>query len=168
MTTSTGTVKKRPHLGEAIAGLLVGAVGIYMVSTAHLISNIGGSPVGPRFFPYVVGGLLAITGLGIALSALRGNQAEAEGGEDVDASVDTDWKTLGSILAVFAVYVVLIQPVGYLLMTIFLFGSVAWILGAKRWRGLITVSLLVPFISYIFFTRVLGIYIPNGILEAII
>lgn len=168
MTSQLHETKNRPNLGEVVAGLVVAAVGIYMVSTAHTITNIGGSPIGPRFFPYAVGGLLAVTGLGIAASALRGHRAVSEGGEDVDGSVSTDWKTLGSIIGAFALFALLIQPVGYLLTTIFLFGSVAWILGARRWRGLVAVSFLVPLISYIFFTRVLGIYIPNGILEAII
>ena len=168
MTSKLRDFKNKPNSGEALAGLVVAAVGIYMVTTAHTITNIGGSPIGPRFFPYAVGGLLAVTGLGIAVSALRGYRAPSEGGEDVDDTVSTDWKTLGTIIGAFTLFALLIQPVGYLLTTIFLFGSVAWILGARRWRGLVAVSLLVPFISYIFFTRVLGIYIPNGILEAII
>lgn len=158
----------RINVGEVTAAIVVAAVGIYMVSTAHTIANIGNDQVGPRVFPYLVGGLLVITGIGIAISAMRGFHAEPEGGEDIDASASTDWKTLLLIASIFVAYIVLIQPIGYLLMTMFLFGSIAWTLGAKRWRGLLLTTVLVPFISYLFFTRVLGIYIPNGILEAVI
>ncbi|WP_035768571.1 tripartite tricarboxylate transporter TctB family protein [Arthrobacter castelli] len=159
---------RRVHVGEALAGLILAAAGVSMVVATGDITVVGNNQVGPRFFPYLVGGLLLLTGVGIAVSAARGHQGESEAGEDVDASKHTDWKTLGFIIAIFLAYIFLIQPVGYLLMTIFLFGGMAWILGARRWRGLITVSVVVPFLSYLFFTRVLGIYIPNGILEAVI
>lgn len=149
------------------AGLVV--LGIYLLLSARGISVPAGEhSIGPRFFPYVVGGVLVVVGLWLVVAVLRGDRAEAEAGEDVDDQASTDWRTLGVIAAVLAGYVVLVQPLGYLLATIGLFAGMAWSLGARSWRSLVLVSLLVPFATYLLFTRALGIYLPNGLLASVI
>lgn len=154
--------------GELIGGVVVVASGVYLIVAARGIHIVGTNLTGPRFFPYVVGAILVIAGVGVAISAAQGKKGESEGGEDVDASKSTDWKTLGFIAGLLLLYLLLVRPIGYLLMTMALFGGIAWILGARRWRPLVATSIMVPLVAYLFFTRVLGIYIPNGILEAVI
>ena len=48
------------------------------------------------------------------------------------------------------------------------FGGNAFTLGARRPRSLILATLLVPLATFLIFTRLLGIYLPNGVLQAVI
>ena len=48
------------------------------------------------------------------------------------------------------------------------FGGTAFALGARRPRSLVLTTLLVPLATFLIFTRLLGIYLPNGVLEAVI
>jgi hypothetical protein len=48
------------------------------------------------------------------------------------------------------------------------FGGSAFALGARRPRSLLLTTLLVPLATFRIFTRLLGIYLPNGLLEAVI
>jgi putative tricarboxylic transport membrane protein len=152
-----------------VAALALASLGVAMVLDTHTIPvTATANAVGPRFFPYVVGGAAALIGLWLAISVLRGDQAEPENSEDIDLTQRTDWRTLAGLAGTFVVYIVIIEPVGYLLSTMFLFGASAFTLGARRPRSLVLTTLLVPFATFMIFTRLLGIFLPNGILQAVI
>jgi len=155
--------------GELFAALGLAAVGVFvLVDTSTITVPQGSSSVGPRFFPYVIGGALVLVGLALAVAVARGDCGAVEEGEDIDTSRPADWRTLGMIAGTFAAYVVLVQPLGYLLSTILLFAGTSWALGARGWRKLVLISVLVPFAAFMLFTRGLGIYLPNGVLAAVI
>ncbi|GLY33530.1 hypothetical protein Kisp02_68950 [Kineosporia sp. NBRC 101731] len=124
--------------------------------------------IGPRFFPYVVGVALVVVGIWLAVAVWRGDRAEPEAGEDVDTEATTHWGTLAALAGLMVLYVLILDPVGYLLSTIGLFAGTAYTLGARNPRSLVAVSLLAPFVTFIVFTRLLGVYLPNGILQAVI
>jgi putative tricarboxylic transport membrane protein len=158
-----GRLEGKEELGFAVFLL---AVGIYILATTGSINVPGtGSTLGPRFFPYVVGGLLVVISLALAVEVLRGHRVEPEAGEDVDTSMPTDWRTLGTIAAVFIAFIVLIEPLGFVLSTAILFAGVAWSLGARRPARLAAISLTVALVVYLGFDRLLGITLPNGVLE---
>jgi putative tricarboxylic transport membrane protein len=165
----SATQKRQVSWGELVAALVLTAAGIAMlVDTNSIRVTATANAVGPRFFPYVVGGAATLVGLWLAIAVLRGDRAEPEGSEDIDLTQKTDWRTLGLLAATFLLYILIIDPVGYLLSTMFLFGASAWTLGARRPRSLILTTVLVPFVTFMIFTRLLGIYLPNGILQAVI
>ena len=124
--------------------------------------------VGPRFFPYVVGGAATLVGIWLAVAVLRGDRAAPEASEDIDLEQKTDWRTLAMLAGTFVAYILLINPLGYLLSTMLFFGGNAFTLGARRPRSLILATLLVPLATFLIFTRLLGIYLPNGVLQAVI
>jgi putative tricarboxylic transport membrane protein len=168
---SQSSTERRPRAGasEIVPALGLVALGIYMlVSSRSIAIPAGEHSIGPRFFPYVVGGLLVVVGLWLAIAVWRGDRAEPEGSEDVAEDASTDWRTVAVIVAVLVAYVALINPLGYLIATVGLFAGVAWSLGARGWRGLVIFSILVPFATYMLFTRALGVYLPNGLLESVI
>lgn len=155
--------------GELIAALVLTAAGIAMIlDTRSIRVTAVANAVGPRFFPYVVGGAATLVGLWLVVAVLRGDRAEPEDSEDIDVGQKTDWRTLAGLTAAFVVYIAIIEPVGYLLSTMLLFGGSAYTLGARKPRSLILLSVLVPFVTFMLFTRLLGIYLPNGILQAVI
>jgi putative tricarboxylic transport membrane protein len=156
-------------LSEVVAALGLVAVGVYLVISGSGISAPAGEQsIGPRFVPFLVGGAMVAVGLWLAVAVLRGDRGHSEEGEDVDTEASTDWRTLLPIVAAFVGYVVILQPVGYLLSTIALFAATAWSLGARNVRMLVLLSIVVPFVTYMLFTRALGIFLPNGILQTVI
>jgi putative tricarboxylic transport membrane protein len=167
--TPVRPARRGEGLSEVVAALGLVAVGVYLVVSGSGISAPAGEQsIGPRFVPYLVGGAMVAVGLWLAIAVLRGDRGHSEEGEDVDADASTDWRTLLPIVVTFVGYVVILEPVGYLLSTIALFAAVAWSLGARNVRTLVLLSFLVPFVTYMLFTRALGIFLPNGILEAVI
>jgi len=165
----SATGKRQVAWGELVAALVLTAAGIAMlVDTNSIRVTAAANAVGPRFFPYVVGGAATLVGLWLAVAVLRGDRAEPEDSEDIDLDQKTDWRTLGLLAATFVLYILIIEPVGYLLSTMLLFGASAWTLGARRPRSLVLTTVLVPFVTFMIFTRLLGIYLPNGILQAVI
>ena len=165
----SATQKRQVSWGELVAALVLTAAGIAMlVETNSIRVTAAANAVGPRFFPYVVGGAATLVGLWLAVAVLRGDEAEPEDSEDVDLDQRTDWRTLGLLAATFVLYILIIDPVGYLLSTMLLFGASAWTLGARRPRSLVLTTVLVPFVTFMIFTRLLGIFLPNGILQAVI
>jgi putative tricarboxylic transport membrane protein len=139
-----------------------------LIDTASIRVLATANAVGPRFFPYVVGGAATLVGTWLAIAVLLGSTATPEQSEDVDLSQRTDWRALAGISGVFLLYVLVIDPLGYLLSTMLLFGGTAYVLGARRPRSLLLASLLVPLLTFLVFTRLLGIFLPNGVLQAVI
>ena len=163
------TKERRVPWGELLAALALTAAGVAMlIDTSSIRVTATANAVGPRFFPYVVGGAATLVGLWLAVAVLRGDRAEPEQSEDVDVTQTTDWRTLAGLAGTFVVYILVIEPVGYLLSTMFLFGASAYTLGARRPRSLVLATVLVPFVTFMIFTRLLGIFLPNGILQAVI
>jgi len=165
----TTTWRQQISWGELAAALVLGGVGVAMIVDTRSIRVLAtANAVGPRFFPYVVGGAAAIVGLWLAVAVFRGDRAEPEASEDIDLEQKTDWRTLAMLTGAFVAYILLITPLGYLLSTMLFFGGTAFALGARGPRSLIITTLVVPFITFMVFTRLLGIYLPNGVLQAVI
>jgi putative tricarboxylic transport membrane protein len=168
-TAPPTTRERRISWGEFVAAIVLVGVGVAMIIDTRSIRVLAtANTVGPRFFPYVVGGAAAVIGVWLAVAVLRGERAAPEASEDVDLEQKTDWRTLAMLTGTFVAYLLLINPLGYLLSTMLFFGGSAFALGARRPRSLILTTLLVPLATFLIFTRLLGIYLPNGLLEAVI
>jgi len=91
--------------------VLVGAFLIYdAVSLAAGFAKV--DPVGPKFFPLVVGFGLLLTALILAIAIARGSQGEADAGEDIDPDAPSDWRTVGLLMAMFVATIALVEPLG--------------------------------------------------------
>ncbi|MET0896491.1 MAG: tripartite tricarboxylate transporter TctB family protein [Mycobacterium sp.] len=168
-TAPPPTTEGRISWGELAAALALTGVGVAMILDTSSIRVLAtANAVGPRFFPYVVGGAATLVGLWLAIAVLRGDRAASEESEDIDLTQKTDWRTLAALAGAFVAYILIINPLGYLLSTMLFFGGTAFALGARRPRSLILTTLLVPLATFLIFTRLLGIYLPNGVLEAVI
>jgi putative tricarboxylic transport membrane protein len=161
--------RRRDGISEVVPAVLLACMGAYMLLDARSI-RIPASEhsIGPRFFPYVVGAAMVTVGICLAVAVLRGDRAEPEAGEDVDADASTDWRTLAVLVTGLVGYILILEPVGYLLSTVVFFGVVAWGLGSRNYRALLLLSVVVPLITYLLFTRALGVYLPNGLLQSVI
>ena len=157
----------RSELGVA---LFLGALGILVVVQALLLpeSRVARGPVGPAAVPLVVGGLLVVVGVVLAIDVLRGGRGEAEGGEDVDLSPPTDWRTVVPLVAVFAANIALVDTLGWVISGALLFFGSVVALGSRHYVRDLVISVLLALASFYGFYLGLGIPLPAGLLEGVL
>ncbi len=61
-------------------------------------------------------------------------------------------------------YVALIEAVGFYLATPFYLYITMWVLGQRRKKLMLTISIVMPLLVYLFFDLILGMQIPEGML----
>jgi putative tricarboxylic transport membrane protein len=153
------------NLGELALSVLLLLLGLYVVLDGRTITIPGSSnTVGPRFFPYLVGGATMLVGALLALRILRGDRGPEEDGEDIDPDAPTSWRAVGIISVAFLAHALLINVVGWPLAVTAMFGVVAWALGA---RGIIRPLLaggITSVLIWLVFVKALGVVLPGGIL----
>ncbi|WP_127125152.1 tripartite tricarboxylate transporter TctB family protein [Georgenia sp. SYP-B2076] len=166
-TTATRRATGRSELGVAALLGVVGAV--VLVDALGLHAPYSQSdPIGPKVVPYVVAGLLFVCAVVLTIDVLRGGRGEAEGGEDVDLTHPTDWRTVVPLIAVFAANILLVDTLGWVLSgTLLFFGSVV-ALGGRHYVRDLLISLAMALVTFYGFYLGLGIHLPAGILEGVL
>jgi putative tricarboxylic transport membrane protein len=170
MTTEQHTEQQthnRSELGVAVLLLVLGGVVLFDASRIRTgVGQVGA--VGPTAVPILVGILLIVCAVALAVDVLRGGRGEAEGGEDVDLSHPSDWRTLLLLVAAFLANVVLMEPVGWWLSGAVLFWGSAYALGSRRYVRDAVLAFGMSFLTYYVFAAGLGIFLPAGVLQGIL
>jgi putative tricarboxylic transport membrane protein len=139
--------------------------GVYFYATEQLPSLEIGDPLGPKAFPRLLGIGLVITAVVLLLEILRARKSTAPKAETRD-----DAATRGTSLIVGAValwtllYFIAFERLGYILSTsLYLLMLTSYFNRGKTIANVLT-SVLFPVISYLMFTKLLGVTLPPGIL----
>jgi putative tricarboxylic transport membrane protein len=157
----------RSELGVAL--LLLGIGGVVLVNAATLSTNIAQrGPVGPKAVPLVVGTLLVLVAVMLARDVLRGGRGEPEGGEDVDLTGGSDWRTVLMLAGAFLANAALIEPLGWPVSGAVLFLGSALALGSRRYVRDAVISVVLSVGTWYLFVLGLGITLPVGILKGIL
>jgi putative tricarboxylic transport membrane protein len=111
----------------------------------------------PGFFPFLVGfGIIALSLILLMQGWLgRGTAPKAYG----------RWQRPLIMVAGLAVYSVILDPLGYVLSTIFIAALTLRILGVMSWKVIGASSLVLSVSVYFLFTRLLGVELPAGVLS---
>ena len=159
------------YLGPRIFAVALLAFGLFVLfGTFQLSGREGLSLSGPRFFPLVVAvGLLVFGTLFLISTTLRrdrylGEKAAAEG-------VATDWSTTGLIAAILVVYAFLLDPLGYIVATALLFPAAAYVLGSRGRRKVLrnlAIGVVLGVVVFFSFTELLGVRLPDGLLDPLL
>ena len=134
---------------------LLGATAI-AVATIMLVFGYGlqapfaYEPVGPRAFPLIAAGIIALCGV---ILVIKPGAPSAEPAGPVGALVALSGCLLG--------YAFLFQPLGFVIATTIFIVPIAMIFGAKWWQGALT-GLALAVSSYLLFDRVLDVVLPVG------
>lgn len=130
--------------------------------------GFGHGDIGPRAFPMVLGIILG--GLSVLLLirtvALRRDDSKVAGTGDVDAMDEESTSRWGSMVLValeISVYGFLLQKLGFLIATPLLILFVLVIhLRLTSWKTIIGMTLGMTLGCWLFFEKLLGIYLANG------
>ena len=151
------------QIGELVMAVLLAGLGVYLLVDAGAIAVPGSSnTVGPRFFPYAVGGLTLLTGTALALRVLRGDRGPADDSEDVDLDAPTDWRAVAVIAVAFLAHALLINVIGWPLAVALMFAAVAWALGAVGVVRPFLIGLTLGCVVWIIFVKALNVALPGG------
>lgn len=155
----------RAQYGLALALALVG---LYTVVDARGLTVGFGDPVGPRVFPYVIGGGMILLAVLLVVAAARGDVPEAEAGEDVDLTTPPDWITVAKLVAIMVLNLLLVNVLGWAITGAFLFAGSAWALGSRTVARDLLVGIVLSVGSWYFFYSGLGVPLSPGVLDGIL
>lgn len=110
----------------------------------------------PGFFPWLGG--LTLGGLSLVLFV------QAWRGRDTAPPATAGSARPAILLAALALYVPLLEPVGYPIVTTALCIVALRILDARRWPVVVGVSIVIALGSFLLFQRGLGVELPLGVL----
>jgi putative tricarboxylic transport membrane protein len=151
------------NLGELAMTVLLGALGLYLVLDAGSISIPGSTnTIGPRFFPYLVGGLVIATALALGFRVLRGDRGPADESEDVDPTAGTSWRQVGIVAVAFLAHALLINVIGWPLAVTLMFATIAWALGARGIVRPLVAGGISSVVVWIVFVKALNVALPGG------
>lgn len=157
-----------------VVAALILALAIYLtVGITTMEIPEGAKTPGPTFFPiilaicaYVLAGLLT-------LQALRHPEVPETDQEQIQITGRThrthsDWKALGTVLAAFLAFSLLLVPVGWILSAALLFWLISWALGSKQPLFDAGLSLVFSSAIQVAFSAGLGLNLPPGLMEGIL
>jgi putative tricarboxylic transport membrane protein len=150
--------------------LFLGAIGILVIVQALMLpeSRIARGPVGPAVVPLVVGALLVLVAAFLAVDVRRGGRGEPEGGEDIELTGRSDWRTVALLAAAFFANALLIESLGWPISGAILFWGSAFALGSRHYVRDALISVVLGVGSWYLFVLALGISLPVGVLEGIL
>ncbi|MFI6082309.1 tripartite tricarboxylate transporter TctB family protein [Streptomyces sp. NPDC051217] len=164
---SRGWLREHSELGVGLMLLVLGVLVLTDALTMDVDITQRG-PVGPKTVPIVVGiGLLVVAVL-LSLDVLRGGRGEAEGGEDIDLSEPSDWRTVLLLAGVFLGNAVLIGPLGFPISGALLFWGSAYALGSRHLQRDPLIAAGLSLVTYFIFNNLLGVPLPGGPLMGVI
>ncbi|WP_104106054.1 tripartite tricarboxylate transporter TctB family protein [Nocardioides sp. 616] len=165
-----GAIPAHPRVdrGQYVFAAVLAAVGVYTLVDARGL-NVGyADPVGPRAFPYIIGGAMVLLAVLLAVATSRGDVAEGEAGEDVDLTTPPDWLTVGKLAGVMTLNMLLVNLLGWAITGALLFVGCAWALGSRTLLRDVLVGVVLSVGSWYAFYVGLGVPIPPGILDGIL
>lgn len=152
---------------DLVVGGLVLLLGLLCLWQAAIIPTTPlYAQVGPKFTPYLVGGMVCVVGAGLTLSALRGGWSHTL--PEVAEAPPTNWRALGLLGAGLVANLALIDTLGFVFAATAQFVLVAAAFGSRHPLRDLGIGLAVTFGAYLAFDKLLGVNIGAGILEGIL
>jgi putative tricarboxylic transport membrane protein len=151
--------------GELLVSLALTALGVsVLIGTQNIPGGAGYSQIGPRVFPYLIGGCLVILGGILVWHAVSGGWRNVP----MDQEHDTpDWAAFAILSAAVILHMVSIGWAGFILASTFLFTLIARGFGSRRLLRDIVIGALLSTAAYFIFTLGLGLKLPNGFLGGV-
>jgi putative tricarboxylic transport membrane protein len=160
----------KPDYAQYLVVAVLALVGGFLVYSALTLPAgfAKVDPVGPKFFPMVLGVAALALAVILAIAIPRGSRGEADAGEDIDPDAPSDWRTVGLLVALFVAMILLVNTLGWVVMSTLFFGGAATILGSKHYVRNFVIGLILALASFYAFYSGLGIPLPAGILDGIL
>lgn len=156
---------KSLHLRVGIATVLA-AVFLAAYAIPNFVfapSNVRNIVLSPTFWPYVLTGLTALTGLGLIATAFLGDLS----GFDTEAEIDYSdgsgpWMRLAGLAVIMVLIMVGLPRLGMVWTCMLAFVACAFLFRTRHPIAALVCAVIVPLLLYAFFAHVAGVAIPQG------
>lgn len=147
--------------GRAVVGAVVLVFVAGYLAYASTLSMGTGEQPGPAVFPIAVGVFLALASAATIVEAWRGS------GEDgpVDLPRGRPLIQIGLLLVALVGYVVLLPELGHLITTVLFSVGLLRALSERSWAWVVLCGLAMGIGTHVIFVTLLGVPMPDGILE---
>jgi len=134
--------------------ILIVMLFLFIITFTFPSAGFGGS-LGPGGWPRIVLGIgIFLTSISI-LSFLRKKEKK----EDISKERLKKFFTAALIMLV---YILIVQPIGFLITTPFAIGAYLYLMGIRKKTSLLFLSILLSFIFIFLFGRILQVNLPRG------
>jgi len=156
-----------------IAVILIIIAFFYHYATRNFPPPSAIENLGAAFFPNLLALILVILSILLIIESIlleRAKKAKTviDSGERLEEdsfAVETlSYPHLIGTIVLTGLYIILLPPVGYLIVTPIFLIVLIWFLGTVRWLTNILCSVLLTIILYILFHTMLGVALPSGLL----
>jgi putative tricarboxylic transport membrane protein len=142
------------------------AIGIFLIifsAAAHYLAGkmpAAKQGLGPGDYPKVILKVLFILGLSLAVSSFV-RIRKAAGKNNVKNFDKNELKNVLILFLCVAVYIWLVNFLGFIILTPFFLFALMYILGLKKWFRMIAISVLTTAVVYLIFNRLLLVLLPR-------
>ncbi|WP_134700805.1 tripartite tricarboxylate transporter TctB family protein [Ammoniphilus sp. YIM 78166] len=119
-------------------------------------------PEEAAFWPKVFSVVLVLLSVGLIIDTLKNPNREEVKGE---SPTRNEFVVLGLIVGVIVIYMLLLNIVGFFILSILLVGGLLWYLGYRKMIGVLSISIATTVLITVIFQVLLHVPIPQGVLE---
>ena len=144
--------------------LLIAAFFAAMTPSIHVIDGL--YEPGPRIFPYLAEGIIALCSIIMIIQA-RGKEKDPKAAESKPYLDKAGWKRLGIASALMIIYAILLTVVGFLISTPIMTLAFIFVLSSGEKVNKIAAVVITAVLTigiYLLFTELFSIPLPSGIL----
>ena len=145
---------------ETTAGGIVTVVGVLMLLESMKFAYFLEGVPGPGFLPRWIAVGLVCTGLVLTVKGLRPGMVLQEAIQWPDAG---GWKRIALMLGALAVALILLEKLGFMVVTTVFMAVLIFGLGVRSWVMLVSVPLVAAIGLYVVFAVWLRVPLPKGI-----
>ena len=145
---------------ETTAGSIVTVVGVLMLLESMKFAYFLDGVPGPGFLPRWIAVGLVCTGLVLTVKGLRPGMVLQEAIQWPDAG---GWKRIALMLGALAVALILLEKLGFMVVTTVFMAVLIFGLGVRSWVMLVSVPLVAAIGLYVVFAVWLRVPLPKGI-----
>jgi putative tricarboxylic transport membrane protein len=111
-------------------------------------------------YPVFVGLIISVLSIFLFFST-AGEETKAES----EAGLRTNGKRIMILLLVLALYVLLVNQIGFLILSFFLLMFLQRLMGQTGWRTPVVISVITVIVFWILFKKWLNVQLPDGLLK---
>lgn len=144
---------------EAAAGVVVLALGLALLAGALGFPYLVEGVPGPGFLPLLIAFGIVATGVVLTVAAVRGRTIA-----EISWASSAGWLRVWLMVAALTVAFLLLELLGFLVVTTLFMAVMIFCLGERSWRVLVTVPPLSAFALYAVFAIWLRVPLPQGVI----
>jgi hypothetical protein len=149
---------------EITEGIVLGALGIAVITGSLKLDNFGPLALSPGLFPFILGVCLVALVLVLILRNIRRPAKEETDkaplpGESSNM-VKARWIKITAITALSLVYILLLSIAGFIISSAVYVLALMLLLGERKWWKLIITPVMVSLLIFTLFAKGLKVYLP--------